>query len=147
MTLNGTKRNKSSTGFGERLQQLRVQKGMSQDELARRSGIHKNQIGRYERGDSQPTAKKIKLICDVLGVSKDYLFDGIVEGAARVNIEDSDLLGLFQEIATLPEKPKEAARLFLRAFVNQYKLVNMSEDFREPANQPPAKARKTSSRK
>jgi transcriptional regulator with XRE-family HTH domain len=133
MSLNGTKRKQSTSAFATRLQQLRIQKSLSQDELARRTGIHKNQIGRYERGDSQPTAGKIKKLCDVLGVSKDYLFDGVVEGAARVNFEDADFIELFREITALPEKPKDAARLFLRAFVNQYKQGSMVDEFRAEA--------------
>jgi len=126
------RKNSSNTqeGFAGRLYELRRKKRLSQDEFASRTGIHKNQIGRYERGEAQPTAARIEKICAVLGVSKDYLFDGKEEGATRIDLNDADLVQLFQEVATLPEKPKEMVRLFLAAMVNQYKLIGISDDFK-----------------
>lgn len=117
-------------GFAGRLFDLRRKKRLSQDEFAALTGIHKNQIGRYERGEAQPTAGRIEKICDVLGVSKDYLFDGKQEGAARIDLNDADFVQLFQEVAALPEKPREMVRMFLAAMVNQYKLIGISEDFK-----------------
>lgn len=133
MTVNGKRRKRTENGFASRLLQLRLQKGISQDELARLTRIHKNQIGRYERGESEPTAARINKICSVLGVSKDYLFDGTKEGGARVNFDDADMVQLFQEVANLPEKPKDAVRLFLKAMVSQYKHAAIDEDFKVAA--------------
>ena len=40
--------------FGERLKQSRIDKGLSQTDLARLAGIHYTQIGRYEKKELNP---------------------------------------------------------------------------------------------
>lgn len=59
--------------FSERLKQLRMQRQLSQNELAKRSGIHLNMIQRYEDGKSNPTADSLYKLCRELQVSSDYL--------------------------------------------------------------------------
>ncbi|EHQ04625.1 helix-turn-helix domain-containing protein [Leptonema illini] len=126
MSVNVQKRKADVGSFGERLQRRRIEKGMSQGDLARAIGIHQNQIGRYERGDSQPTADKIKKLCDALGVSKDYLLDGAEEGAARANFDDVEMLELFQEVQTLTDEDKKAIKKFVRLYVNNAKISAMT---------------------
>ena len=57
----------------DRLQTLRMQRGLSQRELARLAGIGETQIHKYEKGESDPSAKNLALIADQLNVSSDYL--------------------------------------------------------------------------
>ncbi len=47
------------SNFASRLKQLRTQQGLSQTELAKEVGVHYNHIGRYERGQSKPTAETL----------------------------------------------------------------------------------------
>lgn len=53
MTLNET------VAFGWRLRELRAAHGVSQDDLARRTGIHHTAIGRFERGAREPKLTSI----------------------------------------------------------------------------------------
>lgn len=60
--------------FGERIRQLRIQKGMSQEELANTAEIPINQVGRIERGEINTTIVTIKAISDALKVEVKELF-------------------------------------------------------------------------
>jgi transcriptional regulator with XRE-family HTH domain len=47
---------------------LRTRKGLSQEELARASGLHPTYISGIERGLRNPTWKSLGRVCDALGV-------------------------------------------------------------------------------
>lgn len=68
-----------SQGFAERLKQ----REFSQAQLAQAVGAHQNHIGRYERGESQPSADALRRLAAVLGVSTDYLIEGTCDEAAK----------------------------------------------------------------
>lgn len=59
--------------FSDRLTLIRLNRGLTQSELAERSNIHENNIGRYERGEVQPKADTIIELARALNVSTDYL--------------------------------------------------------------------------
>lgn len=59
----------------DRLRDTRERLGLSQRELARRSGIGDAQINRYEKGLTDPTGSSLKLIASTLNVSVDYLLE------------------------------------------------------------------------
>lgn len=67
-------------GLGARIKKCREVKGMSQAGLAECMG-QKNAsiIGNWELGNSRPDADKLCKLCDVLGVSADYLLGRIPE--------------------------------------------------------------------
>lgn len=111
--------------FPERLRQLRVVKKMSQEDLARIVKVNYNHIGRYERGDSRPSADKLKALADALGVSTDYLMSGDTQNAARVNLEDRDLLEMFQQVQRFPEKQKDALKEVIDSMIIKLKVNAM----------------------
>ncbi len=60
--------------FGEKLQQHRKEKGLTQTQLAERVGISKNTVINYENGKTYPTDRSIYgRLAEVLGVDPDYL--------------------------------------------------------------------------
>src|SRR5438045_1540682 len=67
---------------GDRLRELRQQKGLTQEELAERLGLGRRQIHRYERGLSEPSGEVVSRIALELGVSSDYLL-GLIDETAR----------------------------------------------------------------
>ncbi|MCL8268801.1 MULTISPECIES: helix-turn-helix domain-containing protein [Leptospira] len=111
--------------FPTRLKELRIQKGFSQEDLAKMVGLHKNHIGRYERGDSQPTADKIRKLADTLGVSGDVLLGNTTQDQAKIQIGDRDLLNLFSEVEKLSSEDKEKVSDFLDAFLMKRKMKQM----------------------
>jgi transcriptional regulator with XRE-family HTH domain len=98
--------NRAST-FGERLRDLRIQKKLSQAELGQMIGVQATHIGRYERGESRPSAKYLKLLADVFDVSADFLYDGNEEDAAVADLKDKDLVEMFKRIDELSEEEKD----------------------------------------
>ena len=60
--------------FGDRVRELRLSKGLSQEELAFRVKIHRTYIGGIERGERNPSLKNIVAIANALGVTLSELF-------------------------------------------------------------------------
>ena len=55
--------------FGERLRELRDEKGLTQEQLAEAAGVSKGQVSRWERGeDANPGLVSIQQLADALGV-------------------------------------------------------------------------------
>lgn len=59
--------------FGERLKQLRTEKGLFQKELAKILGVSAGAIGMYENGKRTPDFEILNKIADYFNVSVDYL--------------------------------------------------------------------------
>jgi transcriptional regulator with XRE-family HTH domain len=59
--------------FGKRLGEVRKDRKMSQDELAKKMDMQGAVIGRYERDEVKPSIDVAAKIAQVLGVSLDYL--------------------------------------------------------------------------
>ena len=55
------------------LKTLRKQRGLSQEALAERAGLHRNFISLLERRESQPTVDTLFRLADALGVTAVYL--------------------------------------------------------------------------
>ena len=55
--------------FGEKVRELRRAKGLSQEELAFRAGIHRNYLGGIERGERNPALDNIAEIAKALGLT------------------------------------------------------------------------------
>ncbi|MBX2976816.1 MAG: helix-turn-helix transcriptional regulator [Ignavibacteriaceae bacterium] len=55
--------------FGKRLKELRTQQGLTQEQFARKCGLHKNYIGMVERGERNPSLINIEIIAKGLGIS------------------------------------------------------------------------------
>jgi len=60
--------------FGKRVRELRVARGLSQEELAFRAGVHRTYLGGIERGERNPALKNIAAIAKALDVSLPELF-------------------------------------------------------------------------
>ncbi|MFY9537314.1 MAG: helix-turn-helix transcriptional regulator [Bacilli bacterium] len=61
--------------FGKRIRQLRMQKGLSQEELGYEAGLHRTYIGQIERAEKNITLKNIEKIAKELDVNISELFD------------------------------------------------------------------------
>ena len=59
--------------MGEKILNMRKARGWTQEELADRVGVTRQAVSRWESGAAKPDADKIVAICDLFGVSADYL--------------------------------------------------------------------------
>jgi len=55
--------------FGRRLREIRLQKGISQEELAERAGLHRTYISSVERGERNISLVNIENLACALGVT------------------------------------------------------------------------------
>lgn len=55
--------------IGERIRELRLKQGISQEDLANEADIPLSQIGRIERGETNPTISTLYVIAIALNVS------------------------------------------------------------------------------
>ncbi len=60
--------------FGQKLAAARVKEGMSQSELARRSGLQQSHISKLEAGRMEPRVTTIFTLADAIGIRAGALF-------------------------------------------------------------------------
>ena len=62
--------------FGQKVRSERKRKGLSQEELAYRAGVHRTYVGMIERAEKNITLANIEKICKALGLSiRDFFKD------------------------------------------------------------------------
>jgi transcriptional regulator with XRE-family HTH domain len=101
--------------FGQKMRQLRIQKGLTQQQLAEKLGYKTNSyISDVESGHFIPSRDKLKKIARALGVPFKVLDDMLLESRLEgLGIKEPELISLFKDIPSLPEKDK-------RAIINAY---------------------------
>lgn len=96
---------------------LRKEKDWSQTELATKSGVSREMIGKYERGEAVPSIEAAKKIADAFEVSLDYL---VGEG---INSKfDKKTVKRLQDIEKLEAGDKEHVFAMLDAFLAKNKM-------------------------
>lgn len=63
--------------LGERIRTLRQQKGISQEELADRSSIHRSHLGQIERGESDSSMSTLLRLSQGLNLSVSTIIKGV----------------------------------------------------------------------
>ena len=62
--------------LGEKLQQLRLKKGLSQEQLAEALDVSRQSVSKWESGQSRPDMDKLVTLAALFEVSTDYLLGG-----------------------------------------------------------------------
>lgn len=60
--------------FSENIQNVRIQRNITQDELAFELNVSRQAVSKWENGDSYPKTEKLIQLAIYLGVSLDVLF-------------------------------------------------------------------------
>ena len=107
--------------ISERIQLLRKQKGLSQNELAEKVNISKAQMSRYISKNVQPPADILKNLADVLGVSVDFLLSGDTDQKAIENLSHVEVLQQYKEVDNLPEEERKTIIKVISALLRDYK--------------------------
>ena len=101
--------------FGKRLTEVRKNKSLSQEDLAKHLGTKSPVIGRYERDEMKPSIDTANKLAEFLEVSLDYL-----TGNTDVLL-DTNTLNRILEVQQLPDDVKEKLFYFIDMTVRDYK--------------------------
>ena len=94
--------------IGERLKQLRQERGISQEDLAKIIGVRNTSVSMYETNRSSPNERIMSVIVQYFNVSADY-FMGIIDEAVPPYSKDAFI--------PMPSGLPEAERVLLHDFV------------------------------
>ncbi len=107
--------------FPERLAALRKGKGLTQQTLAEKVGVHLTQIQRYESGAVQPTLDVLRRLAIALSVSADMLiFDKDERGP------DDDLRLQFEAISRMSKEEKRVIKAVLDGMILKHEAQRWS---------------------
>lgn len=98
--------------ISKRIFDLLDQRGLTNADLARGTGISARTIGDWRRLGTNPSADKISCICDFLDVSADYLLAGKKISSPSLSLRDDELelLDYYNALSVL-ERGKILARM------------------------------------
>lgn len=101
--------------FGKRLGEVRKDKKLSQDELAKKLDMQGAVIGRYERDEVKPSIEVAARIAQVLGISLDYLV-----GNTDLLL-DADVIKKIQDMQKLDDQDRKSLFNILDAYLRDAK--------------------------
>lgn len=111
--------------FGERLRSLRLEKDMTQEDVASYFGLHKTRISQYELNKRQADDDMKKKLAEFFGVSLDYLMGNtdIRESADEILNKKELTIALHSdyEYDELPDEAKKEIENFIEYVKAKYK--------------------------
>jgi len=93
--------------LGEKIKQLRQEKGYSQTFLEKRSGVNSKLLSKYENGRIIPTADTLRKIAEGLDISADYLIFDNVPKDGRCQLNDLELFERFKEVELMDSENRK----------------------------------------
>lgn len=111
--------------FGKNLARFRKEKGLTQAEVVKRSGVAISQIRRYEAGKASPTLDVVTKLAMALGASIDELVFDKATGVAASKIVDRELLEQFEMVCSLADEEKEAVKKLLEGMIVRHQVEKM----------------------
>lgn len=108
--------------IGERVRQLRIKCGLSQEQLALQADITPAYLGLVERNQRNPTVRIIEQICNTLNIS---LMDFFSNQTGEDRIDNTDLLSL-QILMQIHDCTEEEKKILLSLIKEALKLSHNS---------------------
>jgi transcriptional regulator with XRE-family HTH domain len=108
--------------LGDRIKEIRKQKGWSQNELSQKAGVSYAQLSRYEIKGSQPPAEVLNKLADALDTTVDYLINGDTNEKAKSTLKDAELLQQFKAVEQMNDDDRSVIKKVIGAFVTQSKI-------------------------
>jgi len=102
--------------LGKRIEELRIETGLSMNELAKRINSSHVQIANYEKDLQVPSAIILQKIAKELHTSADYLLDGF---------SNEELSKYFEKIKTLPAIEKMSVLHYMKVMVEFQAFKNL----------------------
>jgi transcriptional regulator with XRE-family HTH domain len=92
---------------GRNIRNLRKEKGLSQAELARKTGVSQKVISAYERNYRIPSSTFIPVVAETLGTTPDALYNNGEGNSA--GLKKSGLWKIVERLESIPETEREEA--------------------------------------
>ena len=121
----GSPKEVSSMSFGRNLANFRKEKGLTQEDLVKRSGVAISQIRRYEANKSSPTLHVVTRLARALGVSLDELAFDKTTGVTAGKLMDRELLEQFEMVSALDEDERQAVKRILEGVIVKHQVEKM----------------------
>lgn len=87
----------SSAEIGARLKELRLRRGMTQEQLAVLVGVQYQQIQQYESGSSKMSTDRLQMVAGALDVPVSYFFDEC-EDERALSFDEKELLAGYRDL-------------------------------------------------
>jgi transcriptional regulator with XRE-family HTH domain len=118
---------------GRRLRALRLQRGLTQEDMAGRLGLTFQQVQKYEKGSNRIGAGRLGQMAEILEVSISIFYETNIKEATRPLLELADTAGalrLFQAYDRIvdPEIRKGLVSLAERIADSRRELANVGSD-------------------
>lgn len=108
----------TNANFARRVLALRKERGLTQHALSDSTGIHVQQIKRYEAGRSLPTAEALKRLAIALHVASDFLLFQTNER----ELED-DMRLRFEALSRMPDEDRQIVKALLDAMITKNQMA------------------------
>jgi len=96
--------------FGQRIKELRTEKGLTLDQLAQLTGSSKSYIWELEnKNPPRPSAEKLSAIASALAVTVDYLI-----GSDEQTLDEAEDTAFFRQYSSLPKETRRQIREMAR---------------------------------
>ena len=119
--------------FGKNLAKFRKQRGLTQEELVKLSGVGISQIRRYETDKSTPSLDATIRLVKALGVSIDEMVFDKTTAIASNKIIDRELLEQFEMISYMDEEERSLVKKILEGVI----VKNQVEKLLKPKPEKP----------
>ena len=106
--------------FGKQITDVRKEKNMSQDQLAKILGTTPTTIGRYERDEVKPSIDVAVKIAEALEVSLDYLAE-----LSENDLKDKKMIERFNAIVDMPLDDKNGILYAIDGLIKSAKLKRL----------------------
>lgn len=119
--------------LGEKIKQLRGERGFSQSLLEQKSGVSAKLLSKYENGRIIPTAETLRKVAEALDISADYLIFDNVPKDGRCQLNDLELFEKFREVERMDVENKKMIVNLIDAVIIKTKV----QQALKPANEQP----------
>lgn len=102
--------------IGKRVKQARERLGITQEDLAEKTGLTTNYISTVERGMSFPRCEKLIILLNCLETSADSIFCDVLEHSGEVKASE-----LSKKIADLPPEAQKRILQMVELMIQQEK--------------------------
>ena len=110
------------TGFGERLTHLRKARGLTQTELGAKAGVSQRVIAYYEQDGAQPPGPMLIDLADAMKISVDELLGRTTPNAPPTDPKTARLMKRLQRIQELPQPDRQAVLKVLDALLVKHEI-------------------------